>query len=142
MTADPFGTDSVQDLLLERSRRQSRARLPSSSSSKLTHTFATLLHASQSWLVLSLVGAAIGLNAAIISIVTVWLADLKLGYCRDAWWLNRKFCCWETMEEGLNSVAGGGCTEWHSWTQWAGIQWVVYVSFAVRTSLSRTFTHF
>ena len=137
-----MGLDSVQDVLLERARRQSRSLLPSSSSSKLTHTLSTLFHASQSWLVLSLVGAAIGLNAAIISIVTVWLADLKLGYCRDAWWLNRKFCCWETMEEGLNSVAGGGCTEWHSWTQWAGIQWVVYVSFAVRTSLSRTFTHF
>lgn len=76
-------------------------------------------------------GAIIGLNAALISIITVWLSDLKLGYCTQGWWLNRKFCCWEMV---LNS--SGGCEDWQTWTSWSGIQWGFYVGIAVRTSLS------
>ena len=101
--------------------------------------------ACQSWAVVSLVGeftlfrrgsretdagmstgAIIGLNAAIMSIMTPWLSDLKLGYCTQGWWLNRKFCCWE-IEEGF-------CEDWVSWTAFSGVQWVVYVAFAVRFS--------
>lgn len=78
--------------------------------------------ACQSWAVVSLVGAIIGLNAAIMSIMTAWLSDLKLGYCTQGWWLNRKFCCWE-IEEGF-------CEDWVSWTAFSGVQWVVYVAFA------------
>lgn len=69
-------------------------------------------------------GAAIGLNASIISIITVFLSDLKLGHCSGAWWLNKKFCCWE-MEDS--------CTDWLTWTSWSGIQWGMYVGFAVRS---------
>jgi chloride channel 3/4/5 len=57
----------------------------------------------QTWIVVCLVGAAIGLNSALIAIVTNWLSDIKLGYCSNAWWLNKKFCCWE-MEEERKSV--------------------------------------
>jgi len=42
-----------------------------------------VLDTAQSWGVVSLVGACIGLNAAIMAIVTAWLSDLKLGYCRQ-----------------------------------------------------------
>ncbi|KAL8286159.1 hypothetical protein RQP46_004647 [Phenoliferia psychrophenolica] len=73
------------------------------------------------------IGAIIGLNAALMSIITVWLSDLKLGYCTQGWWLNRKFCCWE-MEELLNEA--GGCEDWHTWTSFVGIQWLFYVAFA------------
>lgn len=74
-------------------------------------------------------GAAIGLNAAIMSIITVWLSDLKLGYCTQGWWLNRKFCCWEMSE--LNDA--GGCEDWQEWTSFVGVRWIFYVAFAVRT---------
>ncbi|BGP34275.1 glycerol ethanol, ferric requiring protein [Rhodotorula toruloides] len=57
-----------------------------------------------------------------MSIMTAWLSDLKLGYCTQGWWLNRKFCCWE-IEEGF-------CEDWVTWTGWSGVQWIVYVLFA------------
>ena len=50
--------------------------------------------AGQAWIVVTLVGAAIGLNAAFLNIVTEWLSDVKLGYCTTAFYLNESFCCW------------------------------------------------
>lgn len=50
--------------------------------------------------VIVLVGAIVGLNMAVISIVSEWLSDLKQGHCTHGWWLNRKFCCWEMHDEG------------------------------------------
>lgn len=38
--------------------------------------------------------------SALITIVTDWLSDIKLGYCSNAWWLNQKFCCWEIENSG------------------------------------------
>ena len=50
--------------------------------------------AGQAWIVVTLVGAAIGLNAAFLNIVTEWLSDIKLGHCTTAFYLNENFCCW------------------------------------------------
>ncbi|GAA5986200.1 hypothetical protein JCM10908_006453 [Rhodotorula pacifica] len=115
--------DWVADTLLERSRRRYEA---ATATRTLGHSvragFWRLMAACQSWAVVSLVGGIIGLNAAIMSIMTAWLSDLKLGYCTQGWWLNHKFCCWE-IEEGF-------CEDWVSWTAFSGVQWVVYVAFA------------
>jgi hypothetical protein len=40
------------------------------------------------------IGAAIGVNAAFLNIITEWLSDVKLGYCKTAFYLNESFCCW------------------------------------------------
>lgn len=50
--------------------------------------------AAQGWIVVTLVGAAIGLNAAFLNIITEWLSDIKIGYCETAFYLNENFCCW------------------------------------------------
>lgn len=50
--------------------------------------------AAQGWIVVTIIGAAIGLNAAFLNIVTEWLADIKTGYCTTGFYLNEKFCCW------------------------------------------------
>lgn len=50
--------------------------------------------AGQAWIVVSLVGIAIGLIAACLNIITEWLSDIKLGYCTTAFYLNESFCCW------------------------------------------------
>ncbi|KAG0663749.1 glycerol ethanol, ferric requiring protein [Rhodotorula mucilaginosa] len=115
--------DWVADTLLERSRRRyEKATATRTLGHSVRAGFWRLIAACQSWAVVSLVGAIIGLNAAIMSIMTAWLSDLKLGYCTQGWWLNRKFCCWE-IEEGF-------CEDWVSWTAFSGVQWVVYVAFA------------
>ncbi|KAK4702132.1 chloride channel 3/4/5, partial [Phenoliferia sp. Uapishka_3] len=118
----------VQDTLLERARRQQEAQESTRTVGRsVTAIFWRVVDSGQSWFVVSLVGAIIGLNAALMSIITVWLSDLKLGYCTQGWWLNRKFCCWE-MEELLNEA--GGCEDWNTWTSFVGIQWLFYVAFA------------
>ena len=70
-------------------------------------------------------GMAIGINAALISIATEWLSDIKMGYCSDGWWLNQQFCCWE--------IEGGDeeCEAWHQWSTVMPARWAIYVLFAV-----------
>lgn len=74
-------------------------------------------------------GALIGVSAALISIITEWLSDIKTGYCRDGWWLNHQFCCWEIeTEENI-------CEAWVSWSHYSVFQWLIYVVFAVSDGL-------
>ncbi|GAB7346791.1 hypothetical protein MBLNU459_g1891t1 [Dothideomycetes sp. NU459] len=77
--------------------------------------------AGQAWIVVSLIGAAIGLNAAFLNIVTEWLSDIKLGYCTTAFYLNESFCCWGAED---------GCDEWHHWSSHTIINYVVYIFFS------------
>jgi chloride channel 3/4/5 len=79
-----------------------------------------------SWLYSRAVGALIGVNAAVISIVTEWLSDMKLGYCYDAWWLNEQFCCWE-----VGSTEGSPCDSWHPWSSVTAARFFIYVLCAV-----------
>ena len=68
----------------------------------------------------------IGVTAALISIITEWLSDIKMGYCSDGWWLNQQFCCWEIDDEGDT------CEAWHQWSNAMPARWAIYVLFAVR----------
>ncbi|KAF9786964.1 Cl-channel protein [Thelephora terrestris] len=77
--------------------------------------------AGESWFVVSLVGICIGVNAALISIITEWLSDLKMGYCYDGWWLNQQFCCWEIDTED------DACESWHEWSDFTPARWILYV---------------
>ncbi|CAK4030390.1 voltage gated chloride channel like [Lecanosticta acicola] len=77
--------------------------------------------AGQGWIVVSLVGAAIGLNAAFLNIVTEWLSDIKLGYCTTAFYLNESFCCWG---------AENGCQEWHHWSGLRPLNYLLYIIFS------------
>ncbi|GAB1735806.1 hypothetical protein NU219Hw_g5149t1 [Hortaea werneckii] len=80
--------------------------------------------AGQGWIVVTLIGIAIGLNAAFLNIVTEWLSDLKLGYCTTAFYLNESFCCWG---------AESGCPAWH---RWSGSFWPLnYLLYAVFATL-------
>jgi chloride channel 3/4/5 len=75
-------------------------------------------------------GVLIGVNAALISILAEWLSDIKMGYCKDKWWLNQEFCCWENMtDEEL------GCSSWVPWSRFAIVQWFIYVLCAVSIAL-------
>ena len=78
--------------------------------------------AAQAWIVITIVGIVIGLNAAALNIITEWLSDIKLGYCTTAWYLNEGFCCF-----GSES----GCDEWHRWTSFSVANYLVYTSFAL-----------
>jgi len=159
--------DWIQDTLFERARRQRELRTaqkkqqqhqrPSRyhgqstfragfSSEQLRAWFTTILHATQSWLVVTLVGAAIGVNAALVDIITSWLTDLKFGYCRVSWWLNSKFCCWEiepipsTLEATLEATSEAMCEDWRNWSDvFFGLGYVIYVFYAILFAFSAAF---
>jgi chloride channel 3/4/5 len=69
---------------------------------------------------------------ALISVISVWLSDVKLGYCTTGWWLNRKFCCLEVSDEGE------GCAEWRNWGGVEPFRYMAYIFFAVSMTVKRT----
>ncbi|KAI1491684.1 chloride channel [Biscogniauxia mediterranea] len=117
--------DWVQDAAQERLRRKTRRRR---TAGRFDHGRVSWRYrlweyydAAQGWIVVTLVGAAIGLNAALLNIITEWLSDIKLGYCTSAFYLNEKFCCWGE---------DNGCPQWHRWTGFEPINYVLYIMFA------------
>lgn len=65
------------------------------------------------------------MTMALISITSVWLSDIKMGYCSTGWWLSRKFCCLEVSEEGEL------CEEWRAWGGMEPFQYIAYIIYAV-----------
>ncbi|KAJ1304852.1 hypothetical protein OPQ81_005985 [Rhizoctonia solani] len=131
--------DWIQDSILERNRRLRTSRdIQTSlrdSRGRINPPWAKaqiqkLIAAGQSWFVVGLVGMCIGLNAALISIVTEWLSDLKMGYCVDGWWLNQQFCCWE-----IDGQEESACASWRSWSAYSPGRYLVYVLLAMLFSL-------
>lgn len=146
--------DWIQDSILERNRRINKAqtvyneeRGPKGEVTArwLWANLRKVADAGQTWFVVSLVGTCplllpsrpsshtyttigicIGVNAALISIITEWLSDIKMGYCSDGWWLNQQFCCWE-IESDETDV----CDSWHPWSNVTVARMFIYVLFAV-----------
>ncbi|KIK39991.1 hypothetical protein CY34DRAFT_807654 [Suillus luteus UH-Slu-Lm8-n1] len=125
--------DWIQDSIVERNRRIRNARAARAAfrgpRGEITPAwvwaqFWRFLRAGEPWLVISLVGIFIGVNAAIISIITEWLSDIKMGYCMDGWWLNSQFCCWEVESDDEF------CPSWHLWSTATLARWLIYVMFA------------
>ncbi|KAJ5401565.1 uncharacterized protein N7487_007461 [Penicillium crustosum] len=114
--------DWVQDAVYEQSRRRAKRR----SGTRFWDQEGILgwrrkmyesYDAGQAWLVVTLVGMAIGLNSALLNIITEWLSDIKLGHCTTAFYLNESFCCWG---------AENGCPEWKHWTSFWLFNYVFY----------------
>lgn len=125
--------DWVQDAAREQLRRKARRNRRALGSrekrnGRVRRTIAEAYDAGQAWIVVTLVGAAIGLNAAFLNIVTEWLSDIKLGYCTTAFYLNESFCCWG---------AEGGCPEWKHWGGgfWP-LNYLLYIVFAALFSFT------
>ncbi|KAH8434045.1 chloride channel protein [Aspergillus melleus] len=119
--------DWVQDAVQEQARRRAKRR-DGSGFWDQEGTFGwrrkvrESYDAGQAWLVITLVGAAIGLISALLNIITEWLSDIKLGHCTTAFYLNENFCCWG---------AEGGCSEWKHWTSLWLVNYMIYIFFAV-----------
>lgn len=86
----------------------------------------------QAWLVITIVGACIGLNAACLNILTEFLGDIKTGYCSNGWYLNKEFCCWGESEEN-------GCADWVPWSSRVFFNYVFYITFAILFSSASAF---
>ena len=134
--------DWVQDAAREQLRR--RARRQENAGFFERHgrlgwrrTFKDSYEAGQAWIVVTLVGAAIGLNAGFLNIITEWLSDIKLGYCTTAFYLNENFCCWgaekgrRDYEISRECLTRSGCDEWHRWSSIWPVNYLLYFIFSV-----------
>ena len=124
--------DWVQDAAREQLRRRARreeneAFFQRDGRLGWAQMFRESYEAGQAWIVVTLVGAAIGLNAAFLNIATEWLSDIKLGYCTTAFYLNESFCCWG---------AENGCKEWHRWSSIWPLSYFIYFVFATLFALA------
>ncbi|GAA5926868.1 uncharacterized protein JCM15063_000391 [Sporobolomyces koalae] len=91
------------------------------------------------WLVVVLTGIATGTIASCLDVLSSWLSDLRLGVCRDMWWMSRNLCC-----AGLDPTET--CRAWRTWGEIAGdeqhivlralTQYSVYMSLAVLFAVS------
>ena len=124
--------DWVQDAAREQLRRRARRKENDAFFDRggrlgWAQKFGESYEAGQAWIVVTLVGAAIGLNAAFLNIVTEWLSDIKLGYCSTAFYLNESFCCWG---------AENGCKEWHRWSSISPLSYFIYFVFSTLFALA------
>ncbi|KAK1750967.1 putative chloride channel protein [Echria macrotheca] len=123
--------DWVQDAAREQLRRKAKRRRHAgrvdTGRRDWRHRIQESYDAAQGWIVITIIGAAIGLNAAFLNIVTEWLADIKLGHCKTAFYLNENFCCWGE---------DNGCADWQRWTGLEPINYVVYIFFAIAFSFT------
>lgn len=98
VVTDLLCADWVQDASREQARRKTRQKRAAGLYDRGQQGWRYRLWASydaaQGWIVVTIIGAAIGLNAAFLNIATEWLSDIKLGYCTTAFYLNENFCCW------------------------------------------------
>lgn len=86
------------------------------------------------WIVILLTGMSVAMVSAFIDIVSRWLADVKFGYCVDAFYLPKDFCC-----SGIDP--NDKCNAWITWEQSFeidnhqvgsyAIAYVFYVFFAI-----------
>ncbi|KAL8834317.1 MAG: hypothetical protein Q9170_003812 [Blastenia crenularia] len=124
--------DWVQDAAQEQSRRRARRKdnagvFESKGSLGWRRRIEDIYDAGQAWIVVTLVGAAIGLNAGFLNIITEWLSDIKLGYCTTAFYLNESFCCWGDEK---------GCPEWHRWSSFWLFNYFLYFVFSTIFALT------
>lgn len=116
----------MQDAAREQARREGRRRENARFFSRggkagFRYNLWQAYDAGQGWIVVTLIGAAIGMNAAFLNIITEWLSDIKLGHCATAFYLNENFCCWGE---------DNGCEAWHRWTPLAPINYLIYIALA------------
>jgi chloride channel 3/4/5 len=117
--------DWVQDAAREQSRRKARRKRTAGlfDNGKVTWRYRLWesYDAAQGWIVVTLVGATIGMIASFLNIITEWLSDIKLGYCKTAFYLNESFCCWGE---------DNGCDDWQRWTNFGPANYILYIVFA------------
>ncbi|PBP23508.1 voltage gated chloride channel [Diplocarpon rosae] len=125
-------SDWVQDAAKEQLRRKARRKATAGFFERGGHAgwrykLGESYEAAQGWIVVTLIGAAIGLNATFLNIITEWLSDVKLGYCKTAFYLNESFCCWGE---------DNGCEDWHRWSSLSLVNYVLYIMFATIFALT------
>lgn len=89
--------------------RERRRKLGLAEDQTLNGKTLRVIDQSQTWIIISLTGIAVGVLAAIIDILSLYLGDLKEGHCSPSFWKSKSFCCWGLSEDEI-------CYNWHTWS--------------------------
>ncbi|CAK7892744.1 anion/proton exchange transporter Gef1p [[Candida] anglica] len=111
--------DWMQDELKEQKNRLSKY---SSIQQGRTSLRERVVSSTLNWFVLALMGVTIGIIAACLNVMTAWMANIRLGHCSGAIYLNKSLCC---IEEGE-----GKCEKWVNWSSYGIVNYMVYVLFS------------
>lgn len=79
-----------------------------------------LVHTSRRWLILAGTGIAVGIIAAVIDITSHWIADIRTGHCRGAFYLSRDSCC-----SGI--ATNDSCDSWREWSSFYSMRYLMYI---------------
>jgi chloride channel 3/4/5 len=103
-----------------------------------------IIDKSLGWFIVTIVGVLTALLAFLIVRSELWLFDTKDGYCRDAWWKAKRFCCPRFAENHqVPDIMSAykledRCPEWRTWAdifsqtkEHVGEDVVEYISYAV-----------
>jgi chloride channel 3/4/5 len=136
-----YEDSSTIDWIFEYTKERQRLRVLYTNTPGLIGYVRQLLDASHIWLVLIATGISVGVLAASIDIVSLWLGDMKGGICRNGveggrFYLHRRFCCWGHDDLSL-------CQDWITWRDALHIpsrggaytvEYMFFVLFSVRLS--------
>lgn len=80
-----------------------------------------LLDRGLGWLIVTVVGFVTACVAFLVIRSEQWLFDLKEGYCDDAWYKAKRFCCFSPVSGGLKSPwlleVDAVCPAWRTWSE-------------------------
>lgn len=60
------------------------------------------------WAIIIVAAILIGLVVLVIDNSSIWVNDLRVGYCKSGFFSSKNSCCSDAVE-------GQGCPEWHEW---------------------------
>jgi chloride channel 3/4/5 len=108
-----YDDSTTIDWIYEYTKERQRLRILRTNTPGLIGYARQLLDASHVWLVLIVTGVSVGILAASIDTVSLWLGDIKSGYCKDGaeggrFYLHRGFCCWGHDDPSQ-------CQDWTTW---------------------------
>jgi chloride channel 3/4/5 len=129
------------DWIFEYTKERQRLRILFANTPGLIGYARRLLDASHVWLVLIITGVSVGVLAAAIDTVSLWLGDIKSGYCKNGaeggrFYLHREFCC-------LGHDDLSQCQDWTTWREALHIpsregaytvEYIFFILYSVRTA--------
>jgi chloride channel 3/4/5 len=91
------------------------------------------------WFIVTIVGFLTAIVAFLVVRSEQWLFDSKEGYCHEAWWKAKRFCCPHLDDGELNltdsmriHATEEVCSAWRTWAEaFGGGEFLQYISYAI-----------
>lgn len=90
------------------------------------------------WFIVTIVGFLTAVVAFLVVRSEQWLFDSKEGYCQQAWWKAKRFCCPQIDDDSFGAPEAS-CAAWTTWadrfspagTREREVEFVEYIAYAI-----------